>query len=437
MTEINKLYQLYLKCNQNICIDSRSDKIKNSIFFGIKGEKFDGNIFIKQAIEKGAQFAVSDNKNYIDNSKIIYVKDTLKALQELSKLHRKNISIPIIAITGTNGKTTTKELVNHILSTTFSTCSTKGNFNNHIGVPLTLLSLKKTHQIGVVELGANHPGEIDFLCSIAQPTHGIITNIGKAHLEGFGNFKNIISTKGELYDYLKKQNGLIFINNHDKLLIDLLDKYKKIKEYCAQEYSNTNKNKSNVLNFTCDPFIKIIWEKKSIETKIIGNYNSYNIAAAITIAKYFKINDKNIYNSLKKLELKNNRSEFIQTKKNQIILDAYNANPTSTTCAIKNFINIKNNTYPHRLIILGDMLELGNKENQYHQKIVNLLERSKIKSCFLIGSIFNKTNCNKNYIKIASVDNCIKTITKNKIENTMILIKGSRKMRLEKIIDFL
>lgn len=434
MKSLNKIYELYLQSSQKICIDSRSKNIKNSIFFGIRGEHFDGNLFAEEALKNGASFAIVENINS-SNKHIITVDDTLKTLQELATLHRKNISIPIIAITGTNGKTTTKELAHHLLASTFSICSTNGNFNNHIGVPLTILSFKKEHQIGIVELGANHPGEIEFLSQIAQPTHGIITNIGKAHLEGFKNFENIIKTKNELYKYLIQHGGLIFVNENDELLINLTQKYPNKQLYKCEEYQNHDGGNS-IIYFECTPFIKLIYNKKEIHTKIIGEYNVNNIVAAIKIAKHFQISNEQIMSVLSRFELKNNRSELVKTQYNQIILDAYNANPTSTSLAIDNFIKVRKlKSNAQSIIILGDMMELGHESQKYHQDIINLLIEKNIQNCYLIGPLFKQTQYPSYFTHSNCVIDCKKIIRKRNIKNALILIKGSRAIKLEKLVE--
>ena len=430
MEQTEHIYQLFLNCKQKICIDTRSINIKNSIFFGIKGEKFDGNLYAKKAIEKGAKYAIVDKKEYNDH-RIIQVKNSLICLQKIAKFHRERLDIPIIAITGTNGKTTTKELINSILATRFSSICTQKNLNNHIGVPLTILRIKKNHQIAVIELGANHTGEIEFLCSIAKPTHGIITNIGKAHLEGFKNVENIIKTKGELYHFLKENNGTIFTNKSDPVLLDLNKRYAKSVFY-------DSKNFDEKLKFECNPFIKIIWEKKVIQTNVIGNYNIDNINASIAIAKYFKISEFDIAKSLQNIKFKNNRSEFIKTKFNDIILDAYNANPTSMECAINNFFDIINQKkYSEYIIVLGDMLELGPEDLKHHQEIVNLLSLNKCLQCVLVGPIFIKTKYPDHFITCISNIDCEKKMKDLNLKNSLILIKGSRKMQLESIIKVL
>ena len=425
MNNLEKIYQRYLKLNQNICTDTRSKKIQNSLFFCIKGENFDGNLFIQEALDKKASYIITEHDHY-DDPRVITVKDTIKTLQDLAKKHRQKIKVPIIGITGTNGKTTTKILIDELLSSQLKSHSTKGNFNNHIGVPLTILSIKKDHEIAVVELGANHLGEIQFLCSIAKPTHGIITNIGKAHLEGFKTFENIIKTKGELYQFLKKNNGVIFFDKTNPLLNKLINTYYNIIPYTTQN------NK-----FNCTPFITFVWKRNTIKTKIIGDYNINNIITAITVAKYFKIDDANIISKLEEIEFLNNRSQFIKTKHNKIILDAYNANPTSVKLAIKNFLDLEVESHVKRIIILGDMMELGDETKKYHQEIVDYIDSGKIEKCILVGTLFKNVNCSTKFSQTKSLIECETFLKKTTIKNTIILIKGSRKMQLETLIDIL
>ena len=438
MSQIQDIYKLYQECDQKICTDTRSSDIKNSIFFGIKGDNFDGNLYVEKALEMGAKYAVTESNNYTSNPKLIYVKNTITTLQLLAKLHRENFSIPIISITGSNGKTTTKEILYHLLSTKFSTCCTKGNYNNHIGVPLTILSLNEKHEIGIIELGANHVGEIDLLCQIAQPNNGIITNIGKAHLEGFGSYKNIIKAKSELYNYIIKNNGTLFVDQQNTTLLNLTGQYKHQHFYNTTIKSNSRLAKEDTLYFECNPFLKIKWGNNHVQTKIIGNYNAKNISAAIKIAKHFNVTDLEINNVLNKFQLQNNRSEFIKTEKNEIILDAYNANPTSTSIAINHFMSIKSK-YPllKQTIILGDMLELGENTLKYHQEIINLLINLNIKNCYLVGPIFKETDYPNYFTHSISVQECSNLIRKDQIQNSLVLIKGSRKIKLEKLMDLL
>jgi len=318
----------------------------------------------------------------------------------------------------------------------FNTYCTKGNLNNHIGVPLTILALKKEHQFGIIELGANQNGDIKELCNIAQPTHGIITNIGEAHLEGFKSIKNIKQTKNELYDYIKLNNGTLFVNQQDQTLLALLKQYPKTIFYNCFYLNKNNKTDDINFYFNCTPFINLYFRKLKIKTKLIGNYNAYNIAASITIANYFGVDFENINKTLNKIELKNNRSELINTKNNEIILDAYNANPTSLSLAIQSFYELlKTRDLKDSLVVLGDMLELGKHSHKNHQKIVDLLEEYNFKNCLLIGQHFEKTKTY--YQKISSTDKCLLLLKKTQTKNKTILIKGSRKMQMEKLLDAL
>lgn len=439
MKTLEKIYSLFLNCNQKISTDSRDINIKNSIFFGIKGPNFNGNLYAQAALDNGAKYAIVDQIVEPNNSKIIKVTNTIETLQNLAMTHRKNWLTKdkyIIGITGTNGKTTTKEILNSLMCSKLNTCFTIGNLNNHIGVPLTILSLKTEHKIGIIELGANQRGDITKLCDIAQPTHGIITNIGKAHLKGFKSIENIKKTKNELYEYIKLRKGTLFVNQQDKILVKLLKKYPKTIFYNC--FDLTKKNKTDHFNFYFQytPFINLHIQELRIKTKLIGNYNAYNIAASITIANYFGICLKDIAKTLKKIELKNNRSELINTKNNTILLDAYNANPTSLTLAIQSFYEIcKVRIYQESLIILGDMLELGDQAIKNHQEIIHLLELFDFKNCILIGDNFKKTKTH--YQKISSTKKCLLLLQKTEIKNKIILIKGSRKMELEKLVKHL
>ena len=347
MSQIERLYNIYINCNQKICIDSRLAEIKNAVFFAIRGDNFNGNDFIEDAFSKGAKYAVSDDIGLAKqkDSNIILVKNTLETLQNLATYHRKSLNIPIITITGSNGKTTTKEILTHILKSTFNPLSTSGNFNNHIGVPLTLLSINKQHDIAVIEMGANHVGEIKELCEIAQPTHGIITNIGDAHLEGFGSLENIKIAKNELFDYLKENNKTIVYNAEDEILTELVNDYANTRSYKNPYWTSTASFPPDY-RYVTKPFIEIknINLKSfmkhgvgDIHTKLIGKHNINNISAAIEIAEIFNISPVSIRQRLEQFELTNNRCEFIETKKNKILLDAYNANPTSMSSGILNF----------------------------------------------------------------------------------------------------
>ena len=436
-----KIYELHIKYNLNICIDSRSSDIKGSVFFGINGDNFNGSDFAEDALKNGARIAIVDNYNKSNNS-IIVVEDSLRTLQDIATIHRSRFDIPIIAITGSNGKTTTKDILTKILSSKYKTCNTEGNFNNHIGVPLTLLSLTESHQIAVIEMGASHMGEIKKLCKIIKPSHGIITNIGSAHIGKYGNIKNIIKAKNELFDYLKQTNGLIIFNQDDTILKKLINSYSNIIGYTQPKIASNEQERKNVslATYQCRPFITLYncYNINIITSSIIGSYNINNIISSISIAKVFKVPDTKIKSSIENIILKNNRSEFIETPSNNIVLDAYNANPTSMEKAIINFIEINYFLkYKDMLFILGDMLELGSKQVNYHQNIIDLLERNHVTNCILVGELFNKTTSKFNYQKATSIWECIDIIKNQAIERKSIFIKGSRHISLERIVQYL
>ncbi|MAZ57852.1 MAG: UDP-N-acetylmuramoyl-tripeptide--D-alanyl-D-alanine ligase [Flavobacteriales bacterium] len=470
MKLIKRLYEIYLNCNQKICIDSRSNEIENAVFFAIQGDNFNGNHFIEDAFSKGAKYAVSDDKELVkkkDNKAIILVENTLQTLQNLATQHRQSLNIPIIAITGSNGKTTTKEILTHILKSTFNPLSTSGNFNNHIGVPLTILSINKQHNIAVIEMGANHVGEIKELCKIAQPTHGIITNIGDAHLEGFGSIENIKIAKNELFEYLKEHNKIIIYNSDDEILKELINDYPNTRSYKKPHFFplGPTRNKESEYHYEMNPFLvlKNINLKSNsqdvsnyIETKLIGQHNINNIIAAIKIANLLEVSYKNIKNRLDKFELKNNRCQFIKTKKNLILLDAYNANPTSMYSGLQSFLDIIrwnrkfNNDKPKPnqfLYILGDMLELGENEVKYHQEILDYLSYTFLglsNKVILVGNIFSKTiipqNSGLRYcVQVKSNIEAAEILKNRKFteKEMLVFIKGSRKLELEKLIDYL
>ena len=434
----SKIYELYIQKEPRICIDTRSKEIKNSVFFAITGAQFDGNDFAEEAIKKGAKIAIVDNKKKLSKY-FIPVDNVLQTLQTIAKIHRQKYNIPVIGITGSNGKTTTKNIVTTILSSTYKTMSTQGNFNNHIGVPLSILSLREQHEIGVIEMGANHIGEIQELCEIAKPTHGIITSIGDAHIGEFGSKQNIVEAKNELFKYLKKTNGWIIYNINDPILKRLINNYTKSIPYQIPVLRKQKKN--HVLKefeYQCNPFIEINYPNlSSIKTQILGKYNINNIISAITIADLLQTSKEAIKKSLKNLKLKNNRSEFIEKDRNTIILDAYNANPTSMSSGIVNFIEIQQYLkHKNSWFILGDMLELGNNTIVYHQEIIEILKKHNVQNCILVGKVFNKTIAN-NYQKVNSIKECVELVSKLEINNASIFIKGSRSLKLEKIVSYL
>ena len=424
--EISQIHQLFLNSN-GVCTDTRNIK-NNQIFIALKGENFNGNAYALQAIEKGASFAIVDDKE-INHEKLILVEDTLKALQNLATYHRNYLNIPIIALTGSNGKTTTKELINAVLSTKYNCTATQGNLNNHIGVPLTLLSMNKDTQIGVVEMGANHMREIAELSEIAAPNYGYITNIGKAHLEGFGSEENILIGKTELYDYIKKNSGTLFCNAEDHKLFPLASKAKSL-------FFSKNDAEHLIVKLTgSTPFVSVSFNDTEIQSQLIGNYNYTNIAASILIGTYFKVDEKNIKTAIEKYTPKNNRSELVTKGSNTIILDAYNANPSSMKEALNHLHNTTTDKV-QKIAILGDMFEMGKYADKEHQDIVELTKGLSIDEIVLVGENFN--NCNTNYNKIIAfkkVESLLSHLEEKKYTNSLFLIKGSRGMKLEQTLE--
>jgi len=415
---IKELYSLF-QTSSGISTDTRQIKA-NSIFFALKGERFNANKFAEQALKKGASYAIVDEKEHQTKQQIILVDDVLKTLQKLASYHRKQLGLPIIALTGSNGKTTTKELINTVLSQKFKTKATLGNLNNHIGVPLTLLSMDKDTEIGIVEMGANHPKEIEFLCHIATPDYGYITNFGKAHLEGFGSIDGVIKAKTELYDYLKKHHKTVFVNANDNTQ---LEKSKNIQQITF----GTQNTDYPIELISANPFVKIKFEDTIANSNMIGLYNYNNIAAAIAIGKYFKVTNNSIKTAIEDYTPTNNRSQIIQKKNAKIILDAYNANPSSMQSAIANFKQLSDSK---KIIILGDMFELGNFAKEEHQIIINSFFK-----VFLIGEHFNSVSTkNKNTFFLKDFEAFKELFNKETFNNATILIKASRGMALERIV---
>jgi UDP-N-acetylmuramoyl-tripeptide--D-alanyl-D-alanine ligase len=426
--KIKDLYIKFLECD---CISTDTRKIEpNSMFFALKGERFDANSFINEALKKGAKYAIIDNEDYHVEGKTIVVKDTLLTLQELANFHRKTLKTTIISLTGSNGKTTTKELINAVLSTKYNTIATIGNLNNHIGVPLTLLRLKKENEIGVVEMGANHQKEIELLCKIAEPDYGYITNFGKAHLEGFGGIEGIIKGKSELYTFLKENKKTAVVNIDDPL------QKEKTENIIRYTFSLENKNSNvKISSVEANPMVNIRFNDVIIHSNLIGIYNANNINAAIAIGKLFKIEDDLIKKAIENYVPQNNRSQLIKRGSNEIILDAYNANPSSMSAAIANFTQIENAS---KVVILGDMFELGKESMHEHKNIVSLLEdKAQITSHF-VGKDFYSNKVNKNHLYFhKDFDELSKHLLNNKIKNSFVLIKGSRGMSLERVLEII
>jgi len=429
MNQTKILYDLFLKYHK-ISTDSRGD-VFNSIFFALSGENFDGNGFAATAISKGARLAVVDKKEYFKDSNYLLVDNTLKALQNLAKMHRKQFKIPVIGITGTNGKTTTKELISAVLSSKKNTLSTEGNLNNHIGVPLTLLKITKNNEIAVIEMGANHREEIKNLCKLAEPNYGLITNIGKAHLEGFGSFNGIVDAKKELYYSIAKKQGLIFVNADDKLLTELSNGMKVLR------YGTENADITGRL-IEIKPFLTISFENSGktypIHTHLYGTYNFNNIMAAVAIGIYFGISPENIINAIENHIPQNNRSQIIKTKTNTLILDAYNANPSSMTEALKNFANYQ---FDKPIPVLGDMYELGKESEKEHVRIIKLVKELGFEKAIFVGNTFYKLTIPESYLCFQNTENTALSLENNKIEKSTLLIKGSRVMHMEQLVKYL
>ncbi|NJB72805.1 UDP-N-acetylmuramoyl-tripeptide--D-alanyl-D-alanine ligase [Saonia flava] len=422
---IDNLHNLFLEY-PTVCTDTRKIK-KNSIFFALTGENFNGNKFALKAIENGAEYAIIDEEEYMVSDKTILVNNVLKTLQELSEYHRNHCTAKIIALTGSNGKTTTKELINSVLSKKYQTIATEGNLNNHIGVPLTLLKITPNTEIAIVEMGANHLGEIEFLCKIAKPDYGYITNFGKAHLEGFGGIEGVIKGKSELYNHLISGKKNIFLNGDDPIQKEKLGNYiKKI------GFSAHNQKYYIITLQDSSPFISLQFENTIVNTQLIGNYNFTNCCAAILIGKYFNIPLNDIRSAIEEYNPKNNRSQIINKNGHHVILDAYNANPSSMKVALENFYNIDRE---NKILFLGDMFELGKYAEVEHQAIVDLITKLKFEKVFLIGENFHKTN--STFTKLKSYDDLREALKSIILKNNTILIKGSRGMALERILDFL
>ncbi|ARV09260.1 UDP-N-acetylmuramoyl-tripeptide--D-alanyl-D-alanine ligase [Winogradskyella sp. PC-19] len=422
------LYEIFLKY-KSVCTDTRKLK-KNDIYFALKGDNFDGNKFVKSALENGASYCVVDDASIVEMSdKVIVVEDTLTTLQQLANYHRNQLTYPIIALTGSNGKTTTKELILSVLSSIYKVKATKGNLNNHIGVPLTLLSFTKGLNFGIVEMGANHQKEIEFLSAIAEPNFGLITNFGKAHLEGFGGVEGVIKGKSELYDYLKANQKTVFINTDDEKQIQQIGDYNNIVTFGENTESNC------IISFNgANPFVYLSYNNISIKTQLIGSYNYNNIAVAVAIGKHFKVPTSKIKSAIEAYQPDNNRSEIREIKSNKIILDAYNANPTSMLAALTNFKQLE---AEKKVLFLGDMFELGESASEEHQSIVNFSERNFEDNIYLVGENFYLTQTNEKTNKFSSFENLKAALKTKSIQDTTILIKGSRGMALERILEIL
>ncbi len=428
--QISDIYSLFLN-STGVCTDTRSIK-ENSIFFALKGGNFNGNKFAQQAIEQGALYAIVDEKEAEISDKMILVDNVLETLQELANYHRKQLNIPILGITGTNGKTTTKELIKAVLETTHKVFATQGNLNNHIGVPLTLLSMDEDTEIGIVEMGANHPGEIEFLCNIADPDFGIITNVGKAHLEGFGSFEGVKRTKSELYRHIEAKGGSLFVNSDNTHLQEMLKTGATIYSYGRESFNKVvlcELFQSDFLSFSCS----INCSELEIKTNLVGSYNAENVLAAITIGSFFKVSRGNIAMALENYKPTNNRSQLEVTPNNKVLFDAYNANPTSMEVALKNFVSMAGDK---KVAILGEMKELGEDSAKEHEKLVDFLLKKQLK-VILVGENYKALVDGTPFTYYSSVDNLYDFLVNKPLLNSFILVKGSRSNRLEKLKEIL
>jgi len=415
-----------------VCTDTRNIK-EDSLFVALKGANFDGNDYVNQAIASGAKYAITDRKNTEDNQKIFYVENCLNFLQKLSNAHRQKFNIPVIGITGSNGKTTTKELINAVLSVKFKTLCTRGNLNNHLGVPFTLLELNESHEIAIIEMGANKPGDIQELVDIAEPNCGVITSIGAAHIEGFGSLAGVIQTKSELYNFLKACQGVVFVHGDDPVLLKQLGNYFNRVSY-GELVANDVVGKITKMT----PFLNFTWRRREgleyhVASKMIGSYNLMNYLCASVIGVHFGIKDDEITQALNDYTPANNRSQIIKTGQNTVILDAYNANISSMTAALESFDRIEND---NKWVILGDMRELGSLSKDAHQEVVDYL-KYKTWRVILVGEEFGKSNKTQGMIYVKDASACKEFLKNDAPNHALILVKGSRGIALEQVVEHL
>ena len=453
---IKELYELYRQ-HPYITTDSR-DCPEGSIFLALKGETFDGNQFAVQALQKGCAYAIVDNPAVLENldnpehpenrdfqDRIIVVDNALQTYKDLAREHRRQFDIPVIGITGTNGKTTTKELIKAVLSQKYNVLATEGNFNNDVGVPKTLFRLRPEHEIAIIEMGASHPGDIKTLAETAEPTCGLITNVGRAHLQGFGSFEGVVKTKGELYDFLRtKEDGLVFLNADSDELCDMLTD----DMWCTPYSIDPDKQYSCISGevVSCDPFLKFRWRRPladlqetgasqkwhKVQTHLIGAYNIYNLLAAVAVGINFDVDRKQICEALENYVPTNNRSMFVETAHNRLVVDAYNANPSSMMAALENFSYME---APRKMLILGDMRELGATSKEEHQRIVDYIDTMQVDQVWLVGQEF--ASVNRRYRSFSDVEAVKQEIAEHQPDDYLILIKGSNSTRLYQLPELL
>ena len=424
---IETIYQHFLKAHK-VSTDSRKIE-KDAVFFALKGENFDANDFALQVAQEGfASLVVADRKTLPQHERLLIVDDTLKTLQDFAAYHRQQSRATILSITGTNGKTTTKELISAVLAKKYRIIHTIGNLNTHIGVPLTLLRIQPDTEIAVVEMGASHPGEIDFLCKIADPDYGLITNIGKAHLEGFGSFEGVIKTKTELYRHIKAHGKAVFVNQGNPLLWEQSEGQNRITygRHCGAD--------APVAPGACNPYLSVVWKKHLIQTHLVGSYNFENVAAAIGVGQHFGVDENAIIEALEAYTPTNSRSQVIETQHNRIIMDAYNANPTSMRAALVNFATICGEQH---LLILGDMRELGSASEEEHRNILNLMKELDYKEALLVGANFKAYNENPNWKTFENIGELCQYLESHPVSGKTLLVKGSHSVQLEKVLPLL
>ena len=416
--EISKLYDIFC-ASSGVCTDTRTLK-KNQLFFALKGENFDGNAFALQALEKGAAYAVAGEDLKADDPRLIKVPDTLETLKALAAYHRRQLRIPVIGLTGTNGKTTTKELIKTALGAAYRVSATEGNLNNEIGVPLTVLRISQRAQLAIVEMGASHPEDLKPLLAVAQPNLGLITNVGKAHLLGFGSFEGVKHAKGLLYDYLKEHDGVVFANSDDPVLQEMLSE----RGLDAIGYSKEG------VKIKANPFVELDFGDAVLKTQLVGAYNANNILAALKLAWYFDVPREDALQAIASYIPSNNRSQLVKTEKNTLIVDAYNANPSSMAVALDNLALMKG----RKVALLGDMRELGADAAAEHSCIVERLEGME---AYLVGEEFAKAAEGKPYKTFATSEDLAKYLKEHPLEGCTVLLKGSHSLQMEKIIKVL
>jgi UDP-N-acetylmuramoyl-tripeptide--D-alanyl-D-alanine ligase len=432
--KIEEIYGLLKQADFAVSTDTRS-VAKGSVFFALKGSNFNGNAFAKKAIEGGAMAAIIDEPACELGEQFILVKDVLTALQQVATHHRRTCHMPLLAITGSNGKTTTKELVNAVVSKKFNTLCTTGNLNNHIGVPLTLLRLKQEHEFAIIEMGANHQKEIMTLCEIAEPTYGMITNIGRAHLEGFGGIEGVKKGKGEMFDYLRHNKGMAFVNRDDSVIMEM-SKGLKVFTYgtspdCDVHAQDITNGEQVSLKFSRTGQVQTAAPAEAVHTQITGRYNFVNCVAAAAIGNYFGVEERWIREALSEYVPAMNRSQLVNTSRNKVLLDAYNANPDSMRAALQNFADYNGNS---KIVVLGDMFELGEFSSQEHQRVAALAESLNLKA-ILVGKEFSKVTSAA--LKFGSTEECLAYLRSNELRNKTVLVKGSRSMKMETLMQAL